>query len=54
MTRAVKTGVPVLGAIFLALALFKFVQGESWAVWLILGFLFGGFGIFNRSKGNQA
>ena len=54
MSRAVKTGVPVIGVIFLALALFKFVQGEPWVVWFVLGFLFGGFGIFNRSKGKQA
>jgi hypothetical protein len=56
MPNVVKTGVPVVGVIFLLLACLKFVQGDSWVVWAILGFLFGGFGIFslNRSKGNQA
>ncbi|MCW3847826.1 hypothetical protein OF829_11300 [Sphingomonas sp. LB-2] len=55
MPKAAKTGVPILGVIFLALALFKFVQGDSWVVWFVLGFVFGGFGIFNlnRRGGNQ-
>ncbi len=38
---AVKAGVPLLGIIFLALAIFKFVQGDGWVVWAILAFLFG-------------
>ena len=56
MSRAVKRGVPVLGLIFLVLAIAKFTQGEPWVVWAVLGFVFGGFGIFksNRSEGNQA
>jgi uncharacterized membrane protein YecN with MAPEG domain len=55
MPRAAKTGVPIIGIIFLALAALKFFQGEAWVVWAILGFLFGGFGIFARgSKGGEA
>ena len=54
MAPVVKKGVPVIGVIFLALALLKFVQGEAWVVWAILGFLFGGFGIFARGKGDAA
>ncbi|MCW3836817.1 hypothetical protein ACFQ1E_11930 [Sphingomonas canadensis] len=56
MPASVKAGVPVIGVIFLALALLKFFQGDGWVVWAILGFLFGGFGIFtmNRSKGDRA
>ncbi len=50
MTDPVKTGLPVLGAIFLALALFKFLQGDDWVVWLILGLLFGGLRIFVSKK----
>ena len=52
MVRSVKTGLPIVGIVFLLVALVKFLGGGSWAVWLILGFLFGGFGIFglNRSK----
>ncbi|WP_324260273.1 hypothetical protein U4960_08760 [Altererythrobacter sp. H2] len=45
-----KKGLPVVGIIFLALAAFKFLQGDDWVVWLILGFLFGGFGVFARNK----
>jgi hypothetical protein len=53
MPRTAKAGVPIIGAVFLLLALFKLVQGEPWVVWAILGFLFGGLGIFgwNRSGG---
>ncbi len=51
----VKAGVPIIGVIFLALAVFKFINGDAWVVWAILGFLFGGFGIFSsRSGGNKA
>ena len=55
MPPAVKKGVPVVGIIFLLLALFKLVTGEPWVVWAILAFLFGGFGIFaQRSRGDGA
>jgi hypothetical protein len=52
MTPSAKTGVPLIGIVFLLLALFKFLNGGPWVVWLILGLLLGGFGIFglNRSK----
>jgi hypothetical protein len=56
MNEPVKKGVPLLGIIFLALAVFKFINGDGWVVWAILGFLFGGFGIFSRSQsgGNES
>jgi len=50
MPSSAKVGIPVVGVIFLLLALFKFVNGGPWLVWLILGFLFGGFGIFNLNR----
>ena len=50
MPNAAKTGFPILGAIFLALAVLKLVQGENWVVWAILGVLFGGLGIFSRTR----
>ena len=50
MPNAIKGGVPVIGVIFLALAAFKAYQGEPWVVWAILGFLFGGFGIFTLNR----
>ncbi len=55
MPKAAKAGVPVIGIIFLLLAAFKFVNGDAWVVWAILGFLFGGFGIFvlNRTGAAQ-
>jgi hypothetical protein len=50
-----KKGFPLLGAIFLALAFLKLVQGENWVVWAILGVLFGGLGAFSwkRSGGDD-
>ena len=55
MTKPAKVGFPVIGAIFLLLAVLKFVQGDGWVVWAILGFLFGGFGVFglNRNGGDK-
>jgi len=46
MDGAAKKGLPVVGIMFLILALVNFMQGDNWVVWAILGFLFGGFGIF--------
>ncbi|WP_197051805.1 hypothetical protein [Sphingomonas sp. 35-24ZXX] len=56
MNAPVRKGVPIIGIIFLALAVFKFVNGDGWVVWAILGFLFGGFGIFSRDRsgGNRS
>ena len=42
MTEPVKKALPLIGIVFLLLALFKFLQGGNWVVWLILGILFGG------------
>ncbi|MEQ1543370.1 MAG: hypothetical protein ABL926_14105 [Novosphingobium sp.] len=55
MPKSAKAGIPLIGIIFLLLAVFKFVNGGNWVVWAILGFLFGGLGIFssNRSGGDQ-
>jgi hypothetical protein len=50
MNQPVKTGVPIIGIIFLALAVFKFINRDDWVVWAILGFLFGGFGLFTRNR----
>ena len=48
MDQLQKTGFPIIGAVFLALGIFKLVQGESWVVWFILGIVFGGLGLFSR------
>lgn len=44
----------IIGVIFLALGLFKFLQGEAWVVWIILGFLFGGFAAVGRLIGGRS
>jgi hypothetical protein len=50
----IKNGFPLVGVVFLGLAAVKLMQGDSWVVWAILGFLFGGFGIFSRAaKGDR-
>tara|TARA_R100001129_G_scaffold103864_1_gene70955 strand:+ start:80 stop:265 length:186 start_codon:yes stop_codon:yes gene_type:complete len=50
MEGAAKKGAPVLGLVFLVLALVKFLQGDDWVVWMILGIVFGGLGVFSRGK----
>ena len=50
MAELQNKGLPILGIIFLALAVLKLVQGENWVVWAILGVLFGGLGIFRRKS----
>ena len=47
MAGKAKLGGSIVGVIFLALGLFKFLQGEAWVVWIILGVLFGGLGAFS-------
>jgi hypothetical protein len=37
-----------LGAVFLGVALYRFLVSDGWIVWLILGFLFGGFDLWSR------
>lgn len=56
MTRAATAGAPVIGIIFLALAILKFLNGDGWVVWALLAFLFGGFGVFGlgRSGGDKS
>ena len=50
MAQLQKIGFPLIGVIFLALGVFRFIQGDSWVVWIILGVLFGGLGLFGRRK----
>lgn len=45
-----KKGFPLIGVIFLALGLFKFLRGDNWVVWILLGLLFGGLAAFGRTK----
>ena len=43
-------GFNLVGAIFLALGVVKFLNGKDWVVWIILGILFGGLGFLNKDK----
>jgi hypothetical protein len=53
MPNAVRNGIPVIGLIFLILAFYKLAVGDPWVVWAILGFLFGGFGVFGKKRGHR-
>ncbi|MEM1131792.1 MAG: hypothetical protein AAGH53_02520 [Pseudomonadota bacterium] len=53
MDKVRKTGMPVIGLIFLILAIVKFLQGGSWVVWLILAFFFGAFSAFGKKSGGE-
>lgn len=53
MPNAARTGVPIIGLMFLMLAFYKLAKGDPWVVWAILGFLFGGFGVFGRKRGGK-
>ena len=46
-----RRGFPAVGVVFLVLALVEFLRGDDWVMWLILGVVFGGLGIFSRSNG---
>lgn len=50
MPNTIKGGVPLIGIVFLSLAVCKLYKGNPWIVWAILGFLVGGFGIFNLKR----
>jgi hypothetical protein len=48
MGNKAQIGGGLIGLMFLGLAVFEFLSGDSWVVWAILGFLFGGFGAAGR------
>lgn len=53
MNQVGKKGFPLIGVIFLALGIFKLIQGNDWVVWIILGVLFGGLGAVSLRKDRQ-
>jgi len=53
MTKSTKIGFPLIGVMFLALGLAKFLSGGDWVVWIILGFVFGGFAIFKSREAEK-
>jgi uncharacterized membrane protein YecN with MAPEG domain len=50
MPEPVRKSLPVIGIIFLLLAILKFAQGGNWIVWLILAILFGAMRLFPSSQ----
>lgn len=44
MDRKAVAGSAILGLIFLAIGVMRFLQGESWIVWILLGVVLGGVG----------
>lgn len=53
MNELRRKGAPVIGVIFLTLGVFKFLRGEDWVVWIILGVLFGGLAVSGRNKASD-
>ena len=54
MEDAKTKGLPLIGIILLILGVFKFINGKDWIVWIILGVLFGGLGVFSwKRKGSD-
>jgi hypothetical protein len=50
MALTPKNGLSLVGGIFLLLGLLKLLNGGPWVVWIILGLLFGGMGLFRRKR----
>ena len=50
MRQIQEKGFPLVGVVFLALGVFKLIQGDDWVVWFILGVVFGGLGWFSRRR----
>ena len=50
MDNAPAKGAGAIGAMLLVLAAWQLLTGGKWVVWLILGFLLGGFGWFKARK----
>ena len=41
-------GMGVVGLLFFAVAVWEFLSGDSWIVWILLGVLFGGVGAMRQ------
>jgi hypothetical protein len=50
MAASRTNGLRVAGGVFLAVALYNFLTGGAWVVWLILGFLSGGFSLLGGKR----
>ena len=52
-TEIRKKGFPLIGVVFLALGLLKFLRGDDWVAWALLGLVFGGLAAFGRTKASD-
>jgi hypothetical protein len=43
-------GISFIGILFLLVGVFEFFSGDIWIVWIILGVMFGGLGIFGAAR----
>lgn len=53
MTKSRTNIIRLLAGVFLGLAIYRFLTGESWIVWVILGVLFGGLGLFRKKESGE-
>lgn len=44
MAKKTDLGMSAIGLLFFALAIWEFLSGDGWIVWVLLGVLFGGVG----------
>lgn len=43
-------GLRLVGGVFVGIGIYRFLTGDAWVVWLILGFLFGGFSLLGGTR----
>ncbi|MEO1222179.1 MAG: hypothetical protein AAFY42_12650 [Pseudomonadota bacterium] len=46
-------GIGAIGLLFFALAVWEFLSGDGWIVWVLLGVLFGGVGAARQLLGKD-
>jgi hypothetical protein len=51
MTKKIDLGMSAIGLLFFALAVWEFLSGDGWIVWVLLGVLFGGVGAVRQLIG---
>lgn len=53
MSRKADLGLGAVGLLFFALAVWEFLSGDGWIVWVLLGVLFGGVGAARQLLGKD-
>ena len=51
ITKKTDLGIGAVGVLFFGLAVWEFLSGDSWIVWVLLGVLFGGVGAVRQLTG---